>query len=218
MSITFARLGNRSKTHITHEKSTAMWRDLRLWVGLSLICISVIAANIYMAAAAQRTIAYVATHEIASGTIIRSSDVQPASVSLPVGVAPVAQLSDVVGRTLSQDAFAGEIIFLNSLESRSQTFTRIMSVPIRAGHLPEVRHGAGVEIWMTPSLDGAEVPGPPVLIVERAIIVDAPAQVDPSMDTAVTIQVADTEVSTVVKAMRDGVLDVVLTTTESSAL
>ena len=86
---------------------------------------------------------------------------------------------------------------------------RLVSVPIRAGHLPNLDFGQLVDVWMTPSIDGMALPGPAQLLISQAIINMIPDGIDPTLDTAVTLLIPSNQVQVLVQAMRDGVIDIV---------
>ena len=69
--------------------------------------------------------------------------------------------------------------------------------------------GQLVDIWVTPSMDGMALPGPAQLVIGQATISDIPTEIDPTLDTAVTLLIARSEVQVLVQAIRDGVIDLV---------
>ena len=105
--------------------------------------------------------------------------------------------------------FAGDLVSIHSVSDGFASDVRSVSIPIRAGHLPQVNHGEKVDIWMTPSLDGVALPGPANLIVANAVVTAAPEFVDSGMDTSVTVLISQDQVQVLVQAMRDGVIDLV---------
>ena len=96
-----------------------------------------------------------------------------------------------------------------SISNGYSSDARSVSVPIRAGHLPQVNPGEKVDIWMTPTLDGIALPGPASLIIPNAVIASAPEFVDAGMDTSVTVLISKNQVQILVQAMRDGLIDLV---------
>jgi hypothetical protein len=117
--------------------------------------------------------------------------------------------SDAIGKIAATDLFAGDLVSLHSVTNNFVTGARVVSIPIRAGHLPQISPGGKVDVWMTPSLDGVAIPGPATLIIAGAVIDGAPDFVDAGMDTSVTVLVSDDQVQVLVQAMRDGVIDLV---------
>jgi hypothetical protein len=146
---------------------------------------------------------------IAQGAVIRESDVSPVQVSVPTSENLISIPSDVVGKVASTDLFAGDLMSIYSISNGYSSDARSVSVPIRAGHLPQVNPGEKVDIWMTPTLDGIALPGPASLIIPNAVIASAPEFVDAGMDTSVTVLISKNQVQILVQAMRDGLIDLV---------
>jgi hypothetical protein len=146
---------------------------------------------------------------IAQGAMIRESDVTSVQVSVPSVENLISVPSDVVGKVAATDLFVGDLISLHSISNGFAYDARNVSVPIRAGHLPQVSPGEKVDIWMTPSLDGVALPGPANLIIPNAVIASAPELIDADMDTSVTVLISEDQVQVLVQAMRDGVIDLV---------
>jgi hypothetical protein len=105
--------------------------------------------------------------------------------------------------------FIGDLVRVHSISNGFASDVRTVSIPIRAGHLPEVSPGEKVDVWMTPSLDGVALPGPAKLIIPNAVIASAPEFVDSGMDTSVTVSISQESVQVLVQAMRDGLIDLV---------
>jgi hypothetical protein len=187
-----------------------MWRDPRLWLGLVLIVGSFAAAMSYTQRLGHRTTVLVAAHNLAAGVEIRGGDVREVSVAVPADVPVLSDAAAVLGTAVQRDVLAGELLTPSSIGDTGDGRDRTLAVPIRAGHVPDLRHGSVVEVWLTPSLQGVELPGPARLIVERATVVAAPSDPDPTMDAAVSLLVRDVEVADIVQAMRDGAVDLVL--------
>ena len=190
--------------------AAATWRDPRLWLGVVLVVGSVVAANAYTHRLGHRTTVYAAAHRIAAGTELTESDLRAVSVALPDGVSAVADAAELLGMATTHDLADGDILMASTVSDFRDGRTRTVSVPVRAGHLPALAHGSQVEVWLTPSLQGTDAPGPARLIIEVATVIAAPESPDAVSDTAVSLLVSDTEVGDLVQAMRDGTVDVVL--------
>lgn len=190
--------------------SRASVRDPRLWLGLLLVTGSLAGANVYTNRLGHRTTVYVAAHPIAAGTELVTGDVRAVSVALPADLPVIVDAASVLGTAVLHDLQAGDLLTPSAVGDTGDGRARTVAVPIRAGHLPDLHHGAQVEVWLTPSLQGAEAPGPARIVVEQATVVAAPEVADPTMDAAVSLLVRDVEVGDLVQAMRDGTVDLVL--------
>ncbi len=189
----------------TNRKS----QDPRLWLGIVFIVTAMIVGQLVISSASARVSAVALNSNIAQGALIRESDLTSVQVSVPNVENLISAPSDVVGKIATTDLFAGDLISVHSISNGFASDARNVSVPIRAGHLPQVSPGEKVDIWMTPSLDGVALPGPASLIIPNAVIAAAPEIIDAGMDTSVTVLISQDQVQVLVQAMRDGVIDLV---------
>ena len=184
-------------------------QDPRLWLGILFVLAAMIIGQLVVSGASARVSAVTLNANIAQGSLIRESDVSSVEVSVPDTQNLISFPSEVVGKVARTDLFAGDLLSVYSISNGFAPDARTVSVPIRAGHLPQVNPGAKVDIWMTPSLDGVALPGPSTLIIPNAVIATAPDFVDVGMDTSVTVLISQNQVQVLVQAMRDGVIDLV---------
>ncbi len=190
-------------------KTNRKTQDPRLWLGILFVVLAMIVGQIVITGASARVPAVTLNSNIAQGAVIRESDVSPVQVSVPTSENLISIPSDVVGKVASTDLFAGDLVSIYSISNGYSSDARSVSVPIRAGHLPQVNPGEKVDIWMTPTLDGIALPGPASLIIPNAVIASAPEFVDAGMDTSVTVLISKNQVQILVQAMRDGLIDLV---------
>lgn len=184
-------------------------KDLRLWAGILFVIFSILITQSVLSSATARTTAVVVTKSIPAGSTVTATDIANAQVILPPDVMPLQLETEVVGMTATRDLFVGDVVTKQSLTSSIATNQRLISVPIKAGHLPEISSGQLVDIWVTPSTDGMALPGPARLVIAQATIHSLPAGIDPTSDSSVTLLVSESAVPELVQAMRDGVIDVV---------
>lgn len=199
------------KNSLTNKsiKTPRSVKDIRLWLGLLFVFISIALAQGVISKGTARTQALVMVNAIPIGSTISASDVQLAEVVLPDVVPTVESTSDVVGMVATRDLFPGDVVIKAALTNQTPSNLRLVSVPIKAGHLPNLSTGQLVDIWVTPSTDGMALPGPAQLVINQATINEVPAGIDPTLDTAVTLLISGTDVQVLVQAMRDGVIDLV---------
>jgi hypothetical protein len=184
-------------------------QDPRLWLGILFISAAMVIGQLVVSSASSRVTAVTLTSNIAQGAQIRASDVSLVQVSVPLTENLLSIPSEVVGKIAATDLFVGDLVRVHSISNGFAPDVRTVSIPIRAGHLPQVNPGEKVDIWMTPSLDGVALPGPAQLIIPNAVIANAPEFVDSGMDTSVTVSISQEQVQVLVQAMRDGLIDLV---------
>ncbi len=190
-------------------KANRKTQDPRLWLGILFMIAAMIVGQLVVSGASARVPAVVINSNIAQGALIRDTDVSSVQVSVPSIENLISVPSEVIGKVASRDLFAGDLISAHSISTGFAADARNVSVPIRAGHLPQVNPGEKVDIWMTPSVDGVALPGPASLIIPSAVIAAAPEFIDAGMDTSVTVLISQDQVQVLVQAMRDGVIDLV---------
>lgn len=193
----------------TFAKANRKTQDPRLWLGILFIVAAMIIGQLVVSGASARVSAVALNSNIAQGALIREGDVSSVQVAVPSTENLVSVPSEVVGKIASTDLFAGDLVSVHSISNGFASDARTVSVPIRAGHLPQVSPGEKVDVWMTPSLDGVALPGPANLIIPNAVIAAAPEFIDAGMDTSVTVLISQDQVQVLVQAMRDGVIDLV---------
>ena len=203
--IRVGQIGPSKSVAKTNRKS----QDPRLWLGILFIVAAMIIGQLVVTSASVRVPAVALNSNIAQGALIQESDVALVQVSVPNVENLISVPSDVVGKVATTDLFAGDLVSVHSISNGFASDARHVSVPIRAGHLPQVSPGEKVDIWMTPSLDGVALPGPASLIISNAVIAAAPEFIDAGMDTSVTVLISQDQVQVLVQAMRDGVIDLV---------
>jgi hypothetical protein len=194
------------KVQKTSKKSI---KDIRLWLGIIFILSSVFIAQTVIANATERSLAFVVIKSVPAGSKITSADLVLAKVVLPDIVIPLTNENEVVGKVAARDLFAGDLVVSKSIANLDQANLRLVSVPIRAGHLPDIQSGQLVDVWVTPSTDGMALPGPAQLVISQATVQSVPPGIDPTLDTAVTLLISTSAVQEIVQAMRDGVIDLV---------
>jgi hypothetical protein len=190
-------------------KANRKTQDPRLWLGILFIVAAMIIGQLVVSGASARVPALTLNSNIAQGAQIKASDVSAVQVSVPLTENLVSIPSEVVGKVAATDLFIGDLVRAHSISNGFAADVRTVSIPIRAGHLPEVSPGEKVDVWMTPSLDGVALPGPAKLIIPNAVIASAPEFVDSGMDTSVTVSISQESVQVLVQAMRDGLIDLV---------
>jgi hypothetical protein len=184
-------------------------QDPRLWIGILFVLAAMVIGQLVITKASARVSAVALNSNVAAGSVIRESDISSVQVSVPNAESLISVPSEVVGKIASTDMFIGELVNVQSVSNGFASDVRTVSVPIRAGHLPQVNAGEKVDVWMTPSLDGVALPGPAALIIPNAVVFTAPEFVDAGMDTSVTLLISQEQVQVLVQAMRDGLIDLV---------
>ncbi len=184
-------------------------KDYRLWLGIIFVIISVLLAQGLFAKAALRQSAVLVIRPVPIGSALTENDVELVEVLVPDSIEVISAIDQAIGKVVTRDLFSGDLLTKNSISDRFRSDLRLISVPIKAGHLPFLQAGQLIDVWVTPSTDGMALPGPATLVISQATIEQVPELVDPTLDTAVTLLINMTSVQPLVQAMRDGVIDLV---------
>lgn len=180
------------------------WRDVRLWVGLALIIVSMVVG------------ARLLSGPDGSVTVWR------AARDLPVGATPAVEpvtvrLGDAVGDYLPVDlpvdgrmvlpVPAGALLPARAVGAAVADDVRLVTVPVDPLHAPvTLEAGDRVDVWATPS-DGGLM-GRPELVLPAITVVNADREtVGAGGEVAVILQVPQARVGDLVAAMRSGVID-----------
>lgn len=198
-----------SKRSIGLGKTHRSIKDIRLWLGVFFVVLSIFITQSVLTKATARTTAVVVKKSIPAGSPISATDISHAQVVLPEDVMPLTLDNEVIGMRATRDLFSGDVLTKDSLSNSAPVNMRLISTPIKAGHLPAIEAGQLVDIWVTPSTDGMALPGPARLVIAQAVIDSVPLGVDPTSDSAVTLLISEAAVGQLVQAMRDGVIDIV---------
>ena len=189
-------------------KTTSSRKDIRLWLGVTLILIATLSGGKLFAATSHRTPAVILTHDLSAGSVISAGDVQIQNVALPAGIESVTEVNAAIGKFVTHDVIAGTVLHPLAMSDVESGQLRSVSVPIRAGHFPHVSYGSSIDIWFTPSLDGAVAPGPSQLLASNVLVAEVPQIIDSAVDAAITLRVPSDVVPQIVQAMRDGFIDI----------
>jgi len=207
-------LRNKSSASLTIKplKQYSSVRDIRLWAGIGLLVVCALVGRATIHGASVRSTAVVAVNNLTSGATIRAQDVRITQVNVPAPELLVSDLAQVVGRQVSADLYAGEVLTLHDLAQGETLQMREVSIPLRAGHVPHLAYGDRVDVWVTPSTTGVAVPGPAHVIATRVLVSGPPDITDANTDTSITLSVSVAKVQPLVQASQDGFIDVVAVT------
>jgi hypothetical protein len=190
--------------------------DVRLALGVVLVLVSVIAGSRLLGAAGDRVAVWSARTSLASGTTLRAEDLVVVQVA-PDGLsAYVDESTVVVGKSLTRDVAAGELLPRAALGQGPAPERRLVTVPVDPLHAPSgLARGERVDVYVSPkdgtslSADGVSVL--PSLVLAGALVAD-PGQADPggsSAQVGVVLDVAAKDAARAVAASRGGDVDLV---------
>jgi hypothetical protein len=195
------------------------WLDGRLVVGVLLVLTSVLVGAKVLAGADTSQQVWVASHDLAPGTVLAAADLQTGKVRLfdasrryVAGAKPVGY---VVRRGISKD----ELLPVDSLSAPGKVVARRdITVPIATGHLPpDLARGEQVDVYVTPDdkaarRTAAKDPLAPRLVLESLTVsrvVHSGGLGSSGQDQPVVLSVDPSQVLALVQAMSEGRLDLV---------
>lgn len=183
------------------------WRDARLWVGLGLIAVSMVAGARLLSAGQDTVTVWRATRDLAPGAV---PAVEPVALALGDAAGVYAPASvPLVGR-MAVPVGAGALIPTHAVTAAAPPDHREVTVPVDPLHAPvELASGDVVDVWVTPTDPGGH-PTPPRLVLADVMVASVVADaVGVGGETPVVLDLASSDVAPLVGAMRTGSLDLV---------
>jgi len=184
-------------------------RDVRLWAGVTLLLACALVGRATIHGAAARTAAFVLVNNLPQGATIRSQDVRLVQVNVPSPEMLVSAESQAIGDQVVRDLHVGEVLTVHDIGGQATEQMRDVTIPLRAGHVPNLSYGDLVDVWITPSTTGVAAPGPAHVIATKVLVSVPPEAVDSTTDTSITLEVSTDRVQSLVQASQDGYVDVV---------
>lgn len=186
--------------------------DIRLWVGIALMLLSVVGITKAIAHADSRIPLVALAQDVPAGKVLTPSDLQVVKVSVPNPELYFTDLDLALGFKVSRAMNTGELLALSQNKITNPN-SRIVSIPIRAGHLPNVIAGDLVDIWYTPATDAISLPtyfdGEAKLLVSGVTVSEVPDGIDSTSDTAISAIIPIAKIGKVLAAVQAGQLDIV---------
>jgi len=192
----------------------ARFGDIRLWLGLALVVVSVVMGARLLNADEDTVVVLRATRDLAVGA--------PISALVPVQVSRAAVGDEYLAGQPDETAIlrwpvtAGELVPRSAIVPQSQANVREVAVPVDPLRAPPgLAPGDLVDVWSSQAESAA---GQPRLVLANARIADvATDDVGISGDMGVVLTVPAEAVASVVGASRSGVVDLVAVPIESQA-
>jgi hypothetical protein len=199
--------------------ATPGWLDTRLVLGVLLVLTSVVVGARVLSSADRSQTVWATTRDLAPGTQLAAGDLTRMRVRLfghssnyvrGSGPAPT-------GYFLRRGVGAGELLPFNALTKPGADLSfRLLTVPIRRGHLPpDLRSGGQVDVYVTPeSKTGTTTTaaGAPRLVVRNVTVLlrqrggGLSAAND---DEPVVLRVRPADVTVLLAAMAEGRIDLI---------
>ena len=177
-----------SRTHATADVPPAIpatraqppgWRDPRLWVGVALVAVSVVAGARLLGGADDSVTVWSTASDLAAGDTLTAEDLVASSVrfeepsDLDRYLATDEPLPDEL--RLVRGLGAGELVPAGALGSAEDTDTVSLSLSFPVELVPSgITTGSVVELWVVPGQDprpGSRLSGP---VLSDVVVIDAP--------------------------------------------
>lgn len=203
------------------------WLDGRLVLGVLLVLVSVLVGAKVLAGADTSQQVWVASHDLAPGTVVTDGDLRTGQVRLFGSSSRYVAGGKPLGYVVTRDVGAGELLPRASLERPGgQLARRDVTVPVAAGHLPpDLAHGQQVDVYVTPddkaakrASGGADPYAPRLVLTGVAVskVVRAGGLGATGADQPVVLSVDPGQVLALVQAMSQGTLDLVRVPTDAA--
>jgi hypothetical protein len=173
-----------SRTHAAPDVPTATrarppgWRDPRLWVGVALVAVSVVAGARLLGAADDSVTVWSAASDLGPGDRVTADDLVATSVRFdePTDLARYLATDDPLpeGLQLVRGLGEGELVPAAALGSAEDSDTVTLSLSFPSELVPSgIGTGSVVELWVVPGQDArrTELSGP---VLRDVVVIDAP--------------------------------------------
>lgn len=196
--------------------ATPRWLDTRLVLGVLLVLFAVVAGARVFASADRYSQVYVAKHDLVPGERLTSDDLSVGRVRLTdAGHLYIAAGSAPVGYVVARYVGAHELLPVGALSSGAPALadSRLVTVPVTAGHLPpSLDRGGLVDVYVTPKVGAGTAPPAPVLVLANAAVQSRSGgsrTFGGDSALAVVLAVPADRVADVVHAVESGSIDLV---------
>lgn len=177
--------------------------------------VSVVVGARVLAGAERAQTVWVATRDLAPGSLVAPGDVAAARVRLFAhGDRYLGGASPPVGLVLRRGVGAHELLPFAALAQPGQDLDlRQVTVPVTRGHMaPQLQSSSLVDVYVTPLPKSAAAPGPPRLVVAGVTVLDrqsAGGLGGGGTEQPVVLQVRVAQVPLVLAAVAEGRIDLV---------
>ncbi len=162
------------------------WRDPRLWVGVAIIAVSVIAGSRLLASADDTTAVLFVESDLAPGDSITMDDLSSRDVRFTDNADEeryvLASESLPMGSRVTRQVGSGELLPRAALTSTPDTGVIEIPINVDAGQVPpSVGAGSIVNVWVADELgssDGAGTIPSAELVLEGVVVIEAPQSTD----------------------------------------
>ncbi len=197
------------------------WLDGRLVLGVLLVLVSVLVGAKVLAGADASQQVWVASHDLAPGTVLADGDLSRGRVRLYDATGLYVAGSKPVGYVVQRGVTEGELLPVSALvDPRKALSLREIALPIGSGHAPsDLAHGQQVDVYVTPddktarrvTAKGVDPYAPRLVLsgvtVER--VTRSGGLGSSGQDQPVVLTVAPVDVLALVQAMSQGRIDLV---------
>lgn len=198
------------------SRKSARWSDFRLWLGISLLIVSMFVGARVMASGEETVTLWRASSELASGSPL--SGVEAVVVALNGAQEPYFRGTVPPSGIVVRPIGAGEFIPSSALSALPPADSRVVTVPVDPLHVAiGLNAGDQVDVWSSSKDAGTVGSNLPPMLVLSGITVRAVASdvVGTGGEIGVVLFVPVTQVSSLVQAIRIGVIDLVKVPLES---
>lgn len=195
------------------------WLDGRLVVGVLLVLVSVLVGAKVLAGADTTQQVWVASHDLAPGTVLADGDLRAGQVRLFGASRRYLAGTKPLGYVVQRPVSADELVPADSLVHPGQgTPRREVTVPVAVGHLPpDLARRDQVDVYVTPNDKAAKRgtakdPFRPRLVLAGqtvARVTRGGGLGSSGQDQPVVLSVDPADVLVLVQAMSDGTIDLV---------
>jgi hypothetical protein len=204
------------KATTVQRSRVSRWGDFRLWLGVSVLIGSMFIGARVMASGEETVTLWRATQDLAVGS--SQLEVEPVVLAMNGTESSYLQGTNPPSGTMTRPVGAGELLPVGAMQAAGEAHLegmgpiRIVTVPVNPLHVAiGINAGDQVDVWASPDKVTSSVsePAPREVLSNITVIQIARDVVGTGGDIGVVLGVPHVEVSALVQAMRNGVIDLV---------
>lgn len=163
--------------------ATPGWRDPRLWLGVLLVAVSVVAGARILSTADQTTAVWTVERDLLPGETLIADDLTAREVRFVDGADAeryaLVEAGLPAGGRLTRAIGAGELVPRSALGVSLESGVIEVPITVEPGQLPpSVGAGSIVNIWVTAEALAPEPANAAVVVLEEVVVIEAPGPGD----------------------------------------
>lgn len=203
-----AESGARGSAPTARRIRRLRWRDLRLWVGVALMIVAMVAGARILSGGQDTIVVWRATRDLPAGAMPVA---EPAEVQLGSAAGNYLSASEPLEGRLRYPIAAGSLMPVDAVGGLAIPGARLVTLPVDPLHAPVgLAAGDVVDVWATGVDASRTVTEPPTLVLPSALVSEVDWEhLGVGGEVAVVLEVPQERASALLLATRSRLVDLV---------